>query len=319
MEFRVPTKVKPVVAAPVPFADEVLHPLVHLEESALVAELSRRGWIAHKDDPTDARHIVLDAPKRGKVKIAFESDTHIGSKYQQVTRWHEFAKAAGEWGADYVLHAGDAYDGIHKMHRGMEYEQFIHGFRAHLDYGVNNWPVFERTVKARPGGRARTEIIPQSVIGGNHDGSYYNEAGADILGATAARRPDITVLGAPAATFHISGLSIYLVHPDGGVPYARSYKPQKAVEQLAPENKPHLWVAGHWHTPVHVPGYRNVEAFTLPSFQAQSSYLMRKGLMSTVGGVLMELEFSEHGLEDLTVKWVIYRRHIERDYPTGRG
>jgi len=283
--------------------EETSNPLL-LDDKELAEELSRRGWIVHRDDPKSARHIELDAPKRGKVRIAFESDTHIGSKYQQITHWRAFAKTASEWKADFVLHAGDAYDGIHKMHRGMEYEQFIHGMAAHMRYGVNNWPEF----------KVGKKTLTQHVIGGNHDGSYHNEAGADILSATAAERDDIVFLGAPAATFHISGLRIYLVHPDGGTSYARSYKPQKAVEQLSSENKPHLWVAGHWHTPTYVPAYRNVEAVTLSSFQAQTPYLMRKGLPSNVGGLLAELEFSERGLEDITTCWVHYRTAVERDW-----
>ena len=279
-----------------------------LEDKDLLEELSRRGWIVHKDDPKSERHIDLDAPKRGRVKIAFESDTHFGSKYAQPTHLRAFCQTAGEWGADYILHAGDVFDGIHKMHRGMEYEQFIHGYEAHKRWAVEHWP----TVTAGRGKAKR--VVRRHVIGGNHDGSYFKDVGADILTAVAAERDDVTVLGAPAATFHVSGLSIYLVHPDGGVPYARSYKPQKAIEQMAPENKPHIWVAGHFHTPVHVPAYRNVEAFCLPSFQTQTPYLARKGLGSTVGGLLMEIEFSERGLEDLSTTWVIYRNHIPRDW-----
>lgn len=288
-------------------ADALRVPTVRdLDDRELVEELERRGWILHQDDPKAERHIELDAPKRGKVRCAFVSDTHLGSKYQQVTYWRQFYEAARAFRVDYGFHLGDVVDGSHKMHRGMEYEQFRLGYEAQRAYAVEAWPELRS---------ARGKQLTQYVIGGNHDASFHADVGANILSDIGHERPDVEFLGAPAATFHISGVQIYLLHPDGGVPYARSYRPQKAVEQIAPDEKPNLWVAGHWHVPVHVPGYRNVEAFTLPCFQSQTPYLRQKALAPVVGGLLMEIEFSERGLEDLTTRWVIFRSPMEKDWP----
>lgn len=280
--------------------------LADLEDHALVEELEARGWVLHRDDPKADRHIEIDAPKRGTVRIAIASDTHLGSKYQQLTHWRTFAQAAQDFGADIGLHAGDAVDGTHKMHRGMEFEQFRLGFEAQGNYAVDHWPEYRTKRGKRP--------VEQYVIGGNHDGSFHNDTGANILAKVAAARDDITFLGAPAATFHISGLDIYMLHPDGGPSYARSYRLQKIVEQLAPDTKPHVMVCGHWHVAAHVPGYRNVEAFALPCFQAQTPYLRRKGLAPVLGGLLLELEFSERGLEDMTTKWVRFPSAIDKDW-----
>jgi len=280
--------------------------LEEVDDKAFAEEAERRGWIIHRDDPKAERHIEIDAPKTGRVRIAVASDTHLGSKYQQLTHWRSFAKIASESGVDVVLHAGDAVDGTHKMHRGMEFEQFIHGADGQGRYAIEHWPEY-LTRRGKP--------IEQQVIGGNHDGSFWNDAGANVLGQVADNRPDITFLGAPAATFHIGPLSIYMLHPDGGPSYARSYRLQKIVEQLAPDTKPHLLLAGHWHVTAHVPGYRNVEAFALPCFQSQTPYLRRKGLAPVIGGLLLDATYSANGLEDLSTRWVLFPAAIDHDWP----
>lgn len=276
------------------------------DTDALITEAQKRGLIVHRDEPHAERQIQMDAPKRGHIKIGVASDTHFGSKNQQVTHLRDFCRQAGEFGVDLMLHGGDVVDGTHKMHRGMEYEQFLLGADAQGGYAAKNLPEVRRPRSKRP--------VEWKAIGGNHDGSFFKDAGANVL-AQLDQRDDFTFLDAPAATFHISGVDIYLVHPDGGVPYALSYRPQKAIEEMPPDEKPHIWLAGHWHVPVHVPAYRNVESFTLPSFQSTTAYLKRKQKVSRVGGLLLDVEFSERGLENLTTHWVLYRTPIEKDWP----
>lgn len=283
-----------------------LEALAEIDERDLATELSARGWVVHRDDPKADRHVEIDAPKRGTVRIAIASDTHFGSKYQQVTHLAAFGEIASAFKPHLCLHGGDAVDGIYKMHRGMEYEQWAIGMDAQARAAVRYWPEIKSGKKT----------IAWHAIGGNHDGSFFNESGANIFERISYERGDIEFLGAPAARFHVSGLSIDLLHPDGGVPYARSYKPQKIVEQLAPGEKPHVWLAGHWHVPSHIPSYRGVETISLPCFQSQTGYLRRKGLAPVIGGLLLEIEYSERGLEDITTKWVLFHTAVEKDWPS---
>lgn len=276
-----------------------------LDDQVIVQEAQRRGYIVTRDAPQLHRQVKLDAPKRGKIRIAVASDTHLGNKHQQLTHWRAFMETATEWKADLALHGGDVVDGTN-MHRDQQYELFKHGSDAQGVYAVNNWPELKSS---------RGKTLDWYTIGGNHDGAHWNNAGANVLRQISDSRDDIHVLGAPTGTFHISGLKIDLVHPDGGVPYARSYRPQKIVEQMPPDTKPHILLIGHYHVPVHVPGYRNVEALMLPCFESQTAYLRRKQLSPVIGGVLLEVEFSEKGMEDFTVKWITYRTPIPNDHP----
>lgn len=276
-----------------------------LDDRDIIAEAERRGLIVHRDEPNVERHIDLDRSGTGRVKFGVVSDTHLGHKKQQLTAWRDFTSQAEEFGAEFMLHAGDVVDGGH-MHRDQEFELFRHGADSQATYAIENMPVLRNR---------RKRALPTYVIGGNHDGSFFNDAGVNVLAHVAREREDVQFLGAPTATFHVAGLRITLMHPDGGPSYARSYKLQKIVEQWPSGEKPHVLLDGHWHVACHLPGYRNVEAFALPCFQAQTAYLRRKGLAPVVGGLLFDVEYSDAGLEKLTTSWVLYRRHVDKDWP----
>lgn len=262
----------------------------------LVLALEERGFIVTKDMPTARRVEISDRPS-GKVRFAVVSDTHLGHRHQQLTHLKDFYRKAKRWKAEFVLHGGDLVDG-QRMHRDQEFELHRHGVHAQGKYAADVYP----------------DDLPTHAIGGNHDGSGWNDAGANVFDTICPRRPDIHFLGAPVATFHYGPLRIRLIHPDGGVSYARSYRLQKAVEALPADDKPHIMLFGHWHVASHLPAYRNVEAFQVPCFQGQTSYMARKQLAPVVGGVLFEAEYSERGLEDLTSRWVMYRTLIPEDY-----
>lgn len=278
--------------------------LEEAQDSELAEELSRRGWIVHSSDRAHPRIELDDPDHTGSVRIGVVSDTHLGSKYQQLTLWRSFAQVMAEAKVDYVLHLGDALDGSFRMHRGMELEQHTWGYEGQVRYAVNNWP------EVKVGRR----LVTQYAIGGNHEYSFAKDTGAFATEDIARQREDIVALGGPHATLTLGGVDLYLLHPDGGVAYARSYKLQKLVEQMPSGDKPHVLLTGHWHLPAHVPGYRNVEAISVPAFQSQTPYLRRKGLAPQVGGLILDLDYSPRGLEDLTTRWCLYRTPIEKDY-----
>jgi len=104
------------------------------------------------------------------------------------------------------------------------------------------------------------------------------------------------------------------MHPDGGTPYARSYRLQKIIEQLSPENKPNILVAGHLHIEAILPMYRNVLGIQLPCFQAQTPYLARKGLYPELGAWILEFGVDDKGMTDVLYKHIPFYIPIKNDY-----
>jgi DNA polymerase II small subunit/DNA polymerase delta subunit B len=231
------------------------------------------------------------------------ADTQLGSRFQQLTHLCTFYKLCESLGISQVLHAGDLVDG-QRMYKGQEFELFMHGADAQRDYAINQYP--------------RIKGIESLIIGGNHDESHWKHAGTNICEAIAKERDDIKYLGMYGAYFNIGGITFYLYHGGGGVAYARSYKLQRFIEQLSPQQKPQILAMGHYHCQDFLPMYRNVVAMQLPCFQSQTPYLKQKGLYPEIGGVILEFVIDETvepiGLASFTPTFVPYYRPIENDF-----
>jgi hypothetical protein len=187
-----------------------------------------------------------------------------------------------------------------KMYRGQEYELFLHGADAQVEYATQNYP--------------RYKGIQTKVILGNHDESFWKNAGVNVVKDICNQRDDMDYLGDYLAYVEIGGIKVGMMHADGGVAYSRSYKPQKIVEQLSPESKPHMLFIGHWHVTCYIPHYRNVEAYSMGAFQSQTPYLTRKGLFPNIGGVIVEVTTDETGIKSVKSEWIPFYVPIKNDY-----
>ena len=236
----------------------------------------------------------------GKIKFGIVSDSHLGSKFQQLTHLNTFYQVCEKQGITMIVHAGDVCEGNGKLYRGQSYEMFLFGADAQREYICKNYPKYKG--------------VKTYMIGGSHDYSFFKTEGYDILDAIAQRREDLVYLGNAGAYLHINGLKIYLHHPSGGVPYARSYRLQKLIEQIAPENKPHILISGHLHIPAYIPGYRNVEGFQVGCFQSQTPYLKAKGLFPWIAGLIVEVETDKKGIRSIQSRWYPYYVPLKNDF-----
>ena len=122
-----------------------------------------------------------------------------------------------------------------------------------------------------------------------HDLSWWKRSGVDIGVLISAKRKDMVYLGQYSGEVVLSGIRIRLIHPDGGGAYAISYKMQKLIEQIPSGRKPHIFIAGHYHTALYF-FYRNIHAFQAGCFEGQTTFLLRKGLNPAIGGWIIDVE-----------------------------
>jgi predicted phosphodiesterase len=239
------------------------------------------GRLLPVDIPADRgreQHIDLGSDH---LRIGIVSDTHGGSKFEQLSALRRFYAYADEREVDFFIHAGDFVQGSHKMHRGAEHELHVFGADAQTAYVARTYPVSQRRV-------------PTYAISGNHDDSFLKDGGVNVVRNLAAQREDIVYVGQDAAYLTIGNLRAYIVHPDGGGAYAKSYKPQKIAESLPADKNLALVLIGHYH----VWGsfkHQRAYAFMLPCFQSQYSWLARKGLHPDIGGVIVDLWLDDAG------------------------
>lgn len=249
-----------------------------------------------------------------KIQYIGISDSHGGSKYEQFSILHAAYDYAERHGIKTVLHCGDIHDG-YGLYRGHTFELFRHGATAQVRH------VAEQQLPRKPG-------IRTYFIGGSHDHIFFKKLGLDAGAMLSAMRDDITFLGynvgdvyfkrngEPTGEPGLDKVHVKLLHPSGGCPYARSYRLQKIIEQLAPQNKPRVLMAGHLHITNLLPCYRNVVGIQMPCMQTQTPYLEAKGLYPEIGFVVVTLYVNdrdaESGLARINVDWRMQYEHYDR-------
>jgi hypothetical protein len=240
--------------------------------------LQSKGFFVTKDAQKTDYSFKLDIePFKGNtIKIGVCGDMHLGSRYQQLTHLHSFYKYCQGKGVRDILCCGDLVDG-QKIYKGHEYELFLHGDDSQYEYVISHYPEYQD--------------IKTYFICGNHDESHYKLSGFDIGKHISEKRKDMINLGYHGAYLELSDIPnlIYLHHGSGGVAYARSYKIQKLIEQLSPDQKPFMLFEGHYHVSCHLPLYRNVYAWQMPCFQSQTPYLKAHGLYPEIFGVIVDI------------------------------
>jgi len=233
-------------------------------------------------------------------RVGVVSDTHLCSKEQQLTFLHDAYAYFEREGIDLVLHPGDLHAGNGKVYRGQIYDMFIHGFDERVEYVIEYYP--------------RVEGVTTKLIAGNHDLADLKESGHDFCRAVCDRRPDLHYLGQRGAYVIVHGVRFYLMHPDGGVPYARSYRLQKVIEQFAPEAKPNVLLMGHLHVVDVLPKYRNVTGLICGCFEAQTSYLKAKGLNPEIGFWVLDVTANDQGIASVKIEWFPVYVPKEKDW-----
>lgn len=276
--------------------------LVDLAKINVDIEQDKDGkYFVFKTDVSADNQVFDHKLKSGTVhRIALVSDTHLCSHHQQLTHLKDFYKRCVDMGVRKVYHSGDVFAGDGKVYRGQEFEVFICGFDSALEYGAEHYP-------SEPG-------ITTYFITGNHDLSWYQRGGADIGHALADARKDLVYLGQVGAYINLTDdVRLYLHHPAGGKSYALSYKIQKFIENLVPENRPEILASGHLHTQLYI-NYLGVKAFMVPCFESQSTYLKRLGLHPDIGAWILELEVVGSNISRMSMNDISYAEPIEKDW-----
>jgi len=252
---------------------------------------SRQVYVPHAMsrhfEPSDFKYY------HDRIRIGIVSDTHIGSKYQQMTLLHDAYKIFDDKEVDFIVHAGDVFDGFNH-YRGHLQELFLTDAKEQLDYAVKYYP------------KSKRDGIKTYVIGGQHDECFKKQNGYNIVEHLCEKREDLVYRGFYSTNFKIKEQVVSLYHAGGGVSYARSYRVQKIVEGLVghilPEIRkdaskinliPTLIAFGHWHVAFHLPNYMGTDAVAVPCLQTQTTYLQQKGLSPDIGCAVADVYMNQ--------------------------
>jgi len=240
------------------------------------------------NEPRKGTEIDFETGNSDYIKFGIVSDTHFGSKYQQLTALYDFYNRCKSEDVQVVFHAGDWVAG-RGIYKGQEYDNFLHSMKEQREYLMEKYP--------------RTGIKTIGITG-NHDESWTSLTGDSLINLAAQTRDDIEIVAEYQAFVNFNGFKVCLYHPDGGQAYAISYKLQKLVESFTAENLPDIVIMGHFHQKEYVT-IRNVECFQAACFESQTPYEVRRNLHPVIGGWIVEI-FREDNKIQVQTKFVKY-------------
>ena len=184
-----------------------------------------------KMKPKKENDVYVIPNKLDHLKFLMISDTHLCSKYNRLDILKYLYDEADKKNVNYVLHSGDLTDG--KSNRNEQIFSLLESsYTGQRDYVIDKYPKSD---------------IPTYLIAGNHDLWWIKQCGADICKDIASKREDIHYLGSDCEDLKIGKLKIRLYHGKGGSSYAKSYKLQKYLDSITPEERPHILQTGHIH------------------------------------------------------------------------
>lgn len=240
--------------------------------------------------------LQLESEEDGYIEYAQIADTHLCSKYQQLTALNMFYDEVAKRGIKYIFHGGDAVDGfkVYPLHTP---EIFLQTQDDQEDYFVEKYP--------------KRDGVTTIMILGNHPESYLKLSGTDFLKKATRRRDDIIYIGRHSGIIEKNGFKFYLHHGEGHA-YAESYKLQKLAETFTGADTPDVIIQGHYHTEISIM-IRGIYCAHPASFQGRTPYADRKAFPDPViGGHIVRLE-RKGDLLIRTVKLIEYNE-IKHDY-----
>ena len=124
-------------------------------------------------------------------KVAFVSDTHFASKYENTEYFPVVLDFCRNHGIFYLFHGGDIGDGMVEARR--EYQTHL----KQIDHIVDVYP--------------EDKYIRQYILGGNHDAKYMKN-GYDILKILSTEKRNVFPLGYLQSYFTVFGYPISFEH-----------------------------------------------------------------------------------------------------------
>lgn len=225
------------------------------------------------------------------LKFALVSDTHIGNKQAAKSELSDFYKRAWEEWVEAFIHCGDLVDWTWNVYKGQMYELENVWYDEQLKTTVNDYPYYWD--------------IKTYVVWWNHDESFLKENWANIIKNIAHLRDDIIDMWFYDARIKLNGVDINAHHWWWNMSYAKSYKPQKLIENIDTRNQPDIFASGHWHDALYM-AYRNIHSFLPWAFLKQNLLAKRFNLGNTIWGWIVEVDIKEDGSSEIQMKFIQY-------------
>ena len=254
------------------------------------------------------------------VKIGVVGDTHLNNIFSRLDFLYYTYERFKEANVAFVIQTGDIEDGL-DMHRDQRYQLRVLGIDLIAAYVAHVYP--------------ETGIVTH-YIPGNHDETCFTSSGADICERISQLRPDLNLLSPVDLSQdeeHIrkemvlkfgwregnimldkkNNCKLTVYHPGKGTAYALSYQIQKHTEMLSSDEKPKLYIIGHYHK-MEKTIYRNVHILQAGTTQSQTKWMRAQGINAMIGSHILDIYIKNDGTIDYIKTTPFGIEEMNRDY-----
>jgi len=239
--------------------------------------------------------VPIDFKIAEKKKIAYISDSHIGNEKCREDLLKEQYEIAKKEKCELIIHSGDVFEGIN-AHPGHRNELKEKGADEQLDRALKIWPQSD---------------IPTAFISGSAGHAYKSfwlNVGYDIVRALVKELKYkygknlyfYNEKDKIFATFKVGNIKIMSLHPTGGAPKSRSYRPQEIINKLFNEivtgaaGDVHIIAIGHLHLAMFMM-YKGIAIYLVPCIVEANNYLQSKTLIPDLGMWVSETGIDKEG------------------------
>lgn len=208
------------------------------------------------------------------------SDSHIGAKAFKEKYFDQAIAEGKKEGCEALFCPGDQTEGLHVARKGHAFELDLLGYDPQRDEAVKQYSKWDK---------------PQYHIGGNHDEWFLKHNNANIAQDICDRIPNATYMGIHFGEVKIKGQKVHLLHGLRGSSYALSYRPQKDIEEIRPDDKPKVYIQGHYHKWLSF-FYRSVWGILPGAICMQSDWMKAMGLGNHTGFAIFDMWVNKGGV-----------------------
>lgn len=254
------------------------------------------------------------------IKIGVVGDTHLNNIFSRLDFLYYSYERFKDANVQFAIQTGDITDGLDR-HEDQKYQSRV--------FGVDNLAAYVAHVYPRTS-------IDTLYIPGNHDEWCYSKSGADVCDRISQLRPDLKLL-TPVDTSqdeeHVrretvlkfgwregnvmlgekNNCKITVYHPGKGTSYALSYQIQKHTEMLSGNEKPKLYIIGHYHK-MEKTMYRNVHILQAGTTQSQTKWMRAQGINASIGSHILDIYIKKDGTIDFIKTTPLDLKEMNSDY-----
>lgn len=294
-----------------------------LELSKLLEELKDEGYpLAQnqregelylnysKAEDLKLNEINIETKDNEPFKALVISDLRMGSIYEQPTILQELIQISYKEGYRNVIICGNLFEGLYPATGNTKKSEYYNSLflkdrQAQLSHFINMYPYLEG--------------MKTYFITGEKDKTLTKRFEKPVGLILEGIRDDMYFLGNKNGRLKINDVDILVKSDSAKKTYTTSYRLEQFINSLRSEDKPDIVLNGGLLQMEHLPNYREIEGFSVPSLVATTQEMTDKSWSNTVGAWQLELSFKKDGsLDKLQSYRVPYFKTHKDDYLTAK-